>query len=118
MVHREKCVMRQKEGGQHLIYPYFCSTSEGNLGQKHLAAKVEWKRHLITEKGEMGELLGKKVTGDLIPEVSILIKSLIKFITNRIRDLASISCSYICVYIFPCLFFSSPVPQGAISKTS
>lgn len=42
---------------------------KGNLGQNHLAAKMEWKRHLITGKGEMGELWGKKAVGDLVPEV-------------------------------------------------
>lgn len=74
----EKCVARQPEQGWHPSYPSLCSTSEDSLGQEHLAAKVGWKRYLITHKGEMGELGEKKATvGDLIPGFSILIKSLV-----------------------------------------
>lgn len=57
----EKCVARQPEQGWHLSYPSLCSTSENSLGQEHLAAKVGWKRCLITHKGEMGELWEKKL---------------------------------------------------------
>lgn len=48
------------------------------------------EKALDHREGEMGELWGKKAVGDLIPEISILIKSLIKFITDRIKDLANI----------------------------
>lgn len=78
----------EAEGGSvalDLSLLLFCF--KGNLGQNHLAAKMEWKRHLITGKGEMGELWGKKAVGD---QRSILIKNLIKFITDRIKDLANI----------------------------
>lgn len=67
------------------------------------------EKALDHRKGGNGRALGrKKAVGDLIPEVSILIKSLIKLITDRIRDLASI------LYLYLCLYFSLPyffIPQ-------
>jgi len=74
----EKSVARQMEEGWPLSYRCLCSRSEESLGQKHLAAKVERRRRFITCREGDGRALGKKATaGDLIPEVSILIKSLI-----------------------------------------
>lgn len=60
-----------------MSYPYLCSISEDSLGQEHLAAKVGWKRRLITHKGEMEELWEIKLQMMTLPEFSILIVSLI-----------------------------------------
>lgn len=110
MTYGAKHVARQLEEGWWLSCPSLWSMSEESWTGAP-CSQDGMEKVLDHRQGGNGRALGKKATvGDLIPGVSILINTPIEFMTDRIRNYASILhlCLDFSLFFFPDALGSHP----------